>query len=221
MSREIRDSRGKTLADYVRPSVAVDTAVLSVDPDEGLVVLQVHRDTAVGWALPGTFLWEDETLADAVQRCLRTKANIGGLQPRQLHVFDRLGRDNRGWVLSVAHLAVVRADQLADRHPEGTRLAPVNAPGRLAHDHNEIITMAVADLRTRYTDKPDPDHLLGDRFTLRQLRQVHQAVAGEPIGPDKIDTFRRKMKLHLTETQDFDIADSGGRPARLFQRTDR
>jgi hypothetical protein len=29
------------------------------------------------------------------------------------------------------------------------------------------------------------------------------------------------MKLHLTETQDFDTADSGGRPARLFQRTDR
>lgn len=110
-------------------------------------------------------------------------------------MFDRLGRDDRGWVISVAHLAVVRADQLADRHPEGTRLAPVNAPGRLAHDHNEI-TMAVADPGARYTDKPDPDHLLGDRFTLRQLRQVHQAVAGEPIGPDKIDTFRRKMKLH-------------------------
>lgn len=65
-----------------------------------------------------------------------------------------------------------------------------------------------------------PDHLLGDRFTLRQLRQVHQAVAGEPIGPDKIDTFRRKMKLHLTETQDSDTADSRGRPARLFQRAD-
>lgn len=55
MSREFWDNRGKTLADYVRPSVAVDTAVLSVDPDKGLVVLQVHRDTAVGWALPGTF----------------------------------------------------------------------------------------------------------------------------------------------------------------------
>ena len=72
MSREFRDNRGKTLADYVRPSVAVDTAVLSVDPDKGLVVLHVHRDTAVGWALPRTCLWEGETLADAAQRCLPT-----------------------------------------------------------------------------------------------------------------------------------------------------
>ena len=81
--------------------------------------------------------------------------------------------------------------------------------------------MLFRSLRTRYTDKPDPDHLLGERFTLRQLRQVHQAVAGEPIGPDKIDTFRRRMKLHLTETDEFDTAESGGRPARLFRRADR
>lgn len=221
MARTHRDSAGKTLADYVRPSVAVDTAVLSVDPKRGLVVLEVHRPTGTGWALPGTFLWEGETLAEAVERSLRTKANISGLHPRQLHVFDRPGRDDRGWVLSVAHLVVVRADQLAERFPDTTRLMPVGAPGRLAYDHNEIIELAVADLRFRYKDNPDPDHLLGNRFTLRQLRHVHEAVAGAPIEADKIDTFRRKMKLHLDETDDFDTAESGGRPARLFRHADR
>lgn len=215
-----RDSAGKTLADYVRPSVAVDTAVLSVDPRRGLVVLEVHRSTGTGWALPGTFLWDGETLAQAVTRSLRTKANVHGLHPRQLHVFDRLGRDDRGWVLSVAHLVVVSADRLAERFADTTRLMPVGAPGRLAYDHNEIIELAVADLRNRYRDSPDPDHLLGEQFTLRQLRQVHEAVAGASIEDDKVDTFRRRMKLRLTETDAFDISESGGRPARLFRRTD-
>ena len=44
------------LADYPRPSVAVDTAVLTLDPKLGLVVLEVRRVTGTGWALPGTFL---------------------------------------------------------------------------------------------------------------------------------------------------------------------
>src|SRR5690348_2934954 len=110
--RPWRDSQGQTLADYVRPSVAVDTAVLSLDDDAGLVVLEVRRTTGRGWALPGTFLHEGETLADAVGRSLRQKANVRGLHPRQLHVFDDPRRDARGWVLSVAHVEVVPLDRL-------------------------------------------------------------------------------------------------------------
>ena len=100
-----RDSTGRSLADYPRPSVAVDTALLTLDPEQGLVVLQVRRNDEPGWALPGTFLHEGERLADAVKRSLRDKAGVRGLHPRQLHVFDDPNRDDRGWVLSVAHVA--------------------------------------------------------------------------------------------------------------------
>ena len=55
MTAEHRDSRGRALTDYPRPSVAVDTAVLTYHPDDGLLVLQVRRATGAGWALPGTW----------------------------------------------------------------------------------------------------------------------------------------------------------------------
>src|SRR3954468_22684838 len=107
-----RDSSGKALTDYPRPSVAVDTAVLTVpDDDPRLSVLLVRR--AVGhrgseWSLPGTFLHEGETLAVAVGRSLREKAGLAPeVAPRQLHVFDDPARDDRGWVLSVAHVAAL------------------------------------------------------------------------------------------------------------------
>ena len=100
-----RDTSGRNLTDYPRPSVAVDTAVLALDPEQGLVLLEVRRPTGMGWALPGTFIHEGETLAEAVDRSLRVKANVRGLHPRQLHVFDDPTRDDRGWVLSVAHVA--------------------------------------------------------------------------------------------------------------------
>src|ERR1700685_2285249 len=116
-----RDSAGKSLADYPRPSVAVDAALLTVMPGEAcLSVLQVHRAEGAdgdpaGWGLPGTFLHEGERLIDAVQRCLREKAGVEGTRPRQLHVFDKPDRDERGWVLSVAHMDVVRPERLAGR----------------------------------------------------------------------------------------------------------
>lgn len=213
--RAHRDTSGKTLEDYPRPSVAVDTAVLTVDPDAGLVVLQVRRGRGRGWALPGTFLHEGELLADAVRRSLADKANIRGLNPRQLHVFDALKRDDRGRVLSVAHLAVVPAGRLATRSAASTRLVSTDIHGELAFDHDEIIALAVADARARYEKSPDPDHLLGEAFSLRDLRLVHEAVAGHAL---QRDNFRRAMADQLKATGEF-TAGGRGRPAELFRRS--
>jgi 8-oxo-dGTP diphosphatase len=212
---EHRVVSGRKLTDYPRPSVAVDTAVLTLDPEHGLVVLEVRRPTGRGWALPGTFIHEGETLADAVGRSLRIKANVRGLHPRQLHVFDDPMRDDRGWVLSVAHVQVVRQEQLADRFAEMTRLVSIDAPGRLPFDHADIIRLAVADVRAHYRDEPDPDGLLGDEFTLRELRIAHEAVAGQAL---QRDTFRRAMEPHLVATGTSSVSGRG-RPAELFRRS--
>jgi 8-oxo-dGTP diphosphatase len=210
-----RDSGGRALSDYPRPSVAVDTAVLTVEPERGLLVLEVRRATGTGWALPGTFLHEGDTLAEAVDRSLSEKANVRGLHPRQLRTFDDPRRDDRGWVLSVAHVQVVPAEQLASRFGGTTRLVPVGAPGRLPYDHADIIALAVEHTRSRYTDKPDPDRLLGDEFTLRELRLAHEAVAGQPA---QRDTFRRAMEPHLAATGTM-TTGTRGRPAELFRRS--
>lgn len=209
-----RDTSGRKLTDYPRPSVAVDTAVLTLEPEHGLVVLEVRRPKETGWALPGTFVHERERLAEAVDRSLRVKANVRGLHPRQLHVFDDPTRDDRGWVMSVAHVQVVRLDQLADRFSERTRLMSVNAPGRLPYDHADIIKLAVGDVQMHYLDKPDPDRLLGDAFTLRELRMVHEAIAGQAL---QRDTFRRAMEPHLIGTG-VSSTSGRGRPAELFRR---
>jgi 8-oxo-dGTP diphosphatase len=206
----------RPLTDYPRPSVAVDTALLTLDPDRGLVVLQVRRNTGRGWALPGTFLHEGERLADAVDRSLRVKANVRGLSPSQLQVFDDPARDDRGWVLSVAHVEVVRVDRLASRFPEATRLMAVGHPGRLPYDHADIIVRAVDHIRARYADAPDPDRLLGDEFTLRELRLAHEAVADESL---QRDTFRRAMAPKL-EATGATATGGRGRPAELFRRAE-
>ena len=206
-----RDSHGRTLADYPRPSVAVDTAVLSVPADSPLSVLLVGGPGH--WRLPGTFLHEGETLADAVLRSLRDKAGVTGLSPEQLYVYDDPTRDERGWVLSVAHVDAVHADGLIP-DAELARLFAVAEVPRLPFGHESIIKRAVAHLRERYASAPDPAGFLIEPFPLRALQSVHEAVAGVPLPRD---SFRRSMEHALTPTG-ASASGSVGKPARLFTR---
>jgi len=185
-----------------------------------LSVLLVRRPEGVGgpqWALPGTFLHEGERLADAVTRSLADKAGVTGGHPAQLAVFDDPARDERGWVLSVAHLAVIpyaalAAVLLAD--PERVRLAPVSRLEPLPYDHKAIVAAAVGELRRRYADRPDPERVLGPRFTIRELNEVHEAIAGTTL---QKDTFRRAMEPHLSGTGTLS-SGSVGRPSQWFRR---
>tara|TARA_R110002124_G_scaffold94347_3_gene238296 strand:+ start:487 stop:1152 length:666 start_codon:yes stop_codon:yes gene_type:complete len=208
-----RDSHDRALTDYPRPSVAVDTAVVTVPPGASLSVLLAR--TGDEWRLPGTFLHEGERLADAVLRSLQIKAGVSGLSPRQLHVFDDPARDNRGWVLSVAHLDVVPWSRLTIDESLA-KIVPVTDAGALPYGHNDILDQAVATLRSSYASTPDPAGLLEHPFTLRQLQHLHETIAGEPL---MRDSFRRAMEPRLAATGEF-AAGTVGKPARLFVRVE-
>ena len=223
------DSSGRSLADYPRPSLAVDVALLTLDPDGRLAVL-LHERTekhATGeLSLPGTFVHHEERLRDAALRALRTKVGVTGQEPRQLKVFDEPKRDHRGWVMSVAHVDLVPPERLA---PDGVLapdclLAPVAGdPARaelpeghdqLAFDHAEIIADAVDWARKLYERAPDPRHLIGDEFVLFDLQRVHQAISHRAVHKD---TFRRHMLPQLLETGEL-RRGLVGKPARVFRR---
>ncbi len=211
-----RDESGRTLTDYPRPSVAVDTAVLTVAAGRLRVLLVRGSDGSQG--LPGTFLHPGERLADASLRALRDKAQVVGLAPRQLRVFDDPGRDSRGWVLSVAHLDAVRADLIP--LTDHSTLVPVDECPELRYDHTEIITHAAATLRDAYRRLPDPWHLLepGDgEVTIRDLRLLHEQVLGERL---VADTFRRTMLPGLRRTGRV-RRGTRGKPAELYRITGR
>lgn len=202
----------KSLTDYPRPSVAVDVAVLTVD-DHGLGVVVV--DGPRGLALPGTFLHPGERLSDAAERALRTKAGLTGTDFHQLAMFDAPDRDDRGWVLSMAHGAALPVDRL----PHGVRLVRIDdrsAVDPLAFDHAEMVSRAVDDLRARYARHVDPSGLLPAEFTVLELRRLYEAVYGRTLPKD---TFRR-LVVDVLETTGRMRSGGAGRPAEVFRRTD-
>lgn len=225
------------LTDFPRPSVAVDVAVLTVAGGRlGVVLWRRTGNTESGrWALPGSFVQAGERLDDTVARTLQTKCGLTGLAPTQLRVMDDPQRDNRGWVLSVAHLDVARAEALADRRADGeVQIAPLRlgestplaAKGSivalpdgqtaLPFDHEAIARLAVQALQARYVDRPDPAGLLDGPFTFLRLRNLHEIIAGQSL---QRDTFRRAMLAYVEPLDEMEQG-TAGRPARLYQRLD-
>ncbi|MFD6896034.1 NUDIX domain-containing protein [Rhodococcus sp. NPDC060086] len=201
-------SPSKPLTDYPRPSVAVDVAVLTV-VDETVKVLVV--DHPRGRALPGTFLHPGERLADAARRALHDKAGLDDVEFHQMAMLDDPERDDRGWVLSMTHSAAVRVE----RFPAGAQLLPVTDARQLAFDHEEIVALAVADLRRRYATAVDPSGLIGDEFTILELRRLYEVIYGRRFPKD---TFRRHLSHGLEATGEFS-REGAGRPAELYRKT--
>jgi 8-oxo-dGTP diphosphatase len=155
-----------------------------------------------------------------VLRSLREKAGISGRVPRQLQVFDDPERDDRGWVLSVAHVDVVPLVELEKAlQSDGVKLASV--PGEpelvagLPYGHAEMVGKAVEWLRAAYAESPDPGALLVEPFTLKELRDLHEVVAGSSL---MRDTFRRFMEPQLAGTGQMSDG-TRGRPSRLWRRS--
>ncbi|MER3421604.1 MAG: hypothetical protein C4290_14250, partial [Chloroflexota bacterium] len=118
--------------------IAVDVAVFTVrktpDIQDAWQILLVRREEpafAGKWSLPGVLVRAEETFDAAARRALQTKA---GLDARdwyieQLGTFGDPGRDTRGRVVSVAHVALVRSDDL--QLVPGTGITSIDwLPGR-------------------------------------------------------------------------------------------
>jgi len=196
---------------YERPSVAVDAALIAIR-DGALWTLLVQRaeHPAKGaWALPGVFVGFTESLDAAAARALSTKAQLSGVFIEQLYTFGDPDRDPRTRVISVAYYALVepRALERSAASPD-TRLArlsvpwldetggPVDAvdddgtPLPLAFDHAAILGTAVKRIRGKLDYAPIGFELLPPRFSLRELRLVHEAILGRQLNKD---SFRRRV----------------------------
>jgi 8-oxo-dGTP diphosphatase len=124
------------------------------------------------WALPGGFVEPTETVAEAAARELAEETSLTGVALEELGCFSRPGRDPRGWVVTVAHLATVPPERLGDVRAAddaaaaawldlrvlqgesdgglGYELAHDGAPvGALAFDHADILARAVARVVAR------------------------------------------------------------------------
>lgn len=224
-------------ARYDRPSLTVDLVLIGLQNGRpAALLLQRDRFPDAGkWALPGGFVGMNETLDAAAVRVLHGKAGIASAHLEQLYTFGAIGRDPRTRIVTVAYLALLaeQAFAAALRDTGALTAASIDVPWRgetggaisalgpdgqalpLAFDHGDILSLAIQRLRGKLDYSDVGFAFLSDRFTLRQLQDVHEAVLGTSLNKP---AFRRRMldKGWLATTGERET-DTSYRPAELFR----
>ncbi|MEO8907353.1 MAG: NUDIX domain-containing protein, partial [Microbacteriaceae bacterium] len=168
------------------------------------------------WALPGGPLGDAEGLADAARRSLRETTALAPSYLEQLYAFGEVDRSPGDRVVSIVYWALVGSDE-ARRALVGqnVRWFPADELPALAFDHNTIVEYALWRLRNKMEYSRIAHTLLGDTFTLAQLREVHEAVLGRRLDPAN---FRRAIQASAAVVDTGErVVGTRHRPPRLYR----
>ncbi|QDZ14388.1 NUDIX hydrolase [Humibacter ginsenosidimutans] len=217
--------------DRASVGLAVSTVIFALRSDdrfgaEGAVptlwlplVRRIREPFEGRWALPGGPLGASEGLADAARRTL---GDTTGLAPRyleQLYAFGDLDRSPASRVVSIVYWALVGSDEAARATVgQNVRWFAADELPALAFDHNLIVEYALWRLRNKMEYSRIAHALLGETFTLAQLREVHEAVRGKRLDPAN---FRRAMESSdsLVDTGER-LTGTPHRPPKLYRYDD-
>lgn len=205
--------------------LAADVAAFAMHQGQ-LQVLLVQRGSlphALTWALPGGFVQNGEELHEAALRELRTETAVE-LEPRhleQFYTFGAVGRDPRGRIVSVAHMAVLPAGTVrvtGGGNTLGAGWFAAHTPPPLAFDHAEILSRAIARLQIRLEYANLALEFLPESFTLPELQGVHEAILNRRL--DKRN-FRKRLLAAGVLITSGERRSGVGRPAQLYRRASR
>ncbi len=215
--------------------IAVDVVLFTLreaaDIEEMWQVLLVQTSDpafAGKWALPGVLVRREETFSSAARRALRTKAGLDAANwyLDQLGTFGDPARDTRGRVVSVAHVALERSDELLLAPGGGVLRAewvPVRRvpAGSLAFDHDAILRAAMNRIQSKLRYSWVAFQLLPERFTIPELRAVYAAILDPAILRLNTSNFKKAFSALFASGALVAVgerAEAGrvGRPADLY-----
>lgn len=204
--------KGTYTYDYPRPAVTTDCVIFGYDGKE-LKVLLIERgiEPFKGcWAFPGGFLNMDEDALAGARRELKEETGLEDAFIEQFHTFSEPGRDPRGRVITIAHYALVKIQEVEGGDDAAQAIwFPIGEVPPLAFDHDRILRMAMSRLKERIHFEPVGFELLPDVFTMPQLQNLYEAIL--EVHFDRRNFASKMLKLGILE-------DTGDRPAGASSR---
>ena len=204
--------------EYFKIAVSVDCVIFGYDNKE-LKVLLIKSDleefTGL-WSLLGDLVGTDEDLESGPYRVLKERTGLDDVYLEQVHTFGDLGRHPSGRVITAAYYSLIdiKHHQLKLTHNE-LHWHKVDDIKEMAFDHKKILDRSLDRLREQVMEYPIIFNLLPEKFSLRELQDLYQAILGF-----KLDrrNFRKKI-AHKDWLLDLDEMENDvpHRPGKLYK----
>ena len=191
--------------------LAVDCIIFGFD-NEDLKILLVKRDFEPEkgkWSLMGGFLKKDEVLDNAAIRVLNKYTGFQDIYMEQLYAFSEVNRDPVERTISVAYFALINVENHNEELIQNfnAKWFSVSDVPKLIFDHDKMIMHAIRRLRYRTSIKPIGFELLPEKFTMRQLQKLYEAILSKEL--DKRNFISKINSLDiLIKLEDKDMMSS-------------
>jgi 8-oxo-dGTP diphosphatase len=124
--------------EYRQPKLTVDVIIEMGDQRD--VILIRRKNPPHGWALPGGFVDEGETVEEAARREALEETSLHVELERQFHVYSDPHRDPRWHTVSVVFIGRAEGESRGADDAREARAFPREAlPEPLAFDHGQIL----------------------------------------------------------------------------------
>ncbi|PZX55693.1 NUDIX hydrolase [Algoriphagus chordae] len=194
------------------PNISYDSVIFGFSGEKlKILILEYHNIKT--FALPGGFVKVNEPLDEAVKRGLSERTGLDEIYLEQFHTFGSMDRFNPSvmrsilaeqghflenhWLLgrfiTVGYYALINYENVVpmpDELSDSIEWYDFDQVPQLMMDHNEIVQKALDHLRTNLDQKLLSFNLLPERFTMKELKQVYDAILGET---QNRANFQRKM----------------------------
>jgi 8-oxo-dGTP diphosphatase len=203
---------------YPKVALTVDNVIFGFE-DNKLKVLLIRSDLEVFkgmWSLLGDFSKETETLDEAAYRVLVERTGMTDVFLDQVHTFSNPYRHPGGRVITVAYCSLIniKHHELKTMDNE-LHWHNVKDLTMMAFDHLDVLQRCASWLQKRIQEHPLGFNLLPEKFSLRELQNLYEAILDVEL--DRRN-FRKKFFSmdFLVDTGEFE-EDVKHRPGKLYQ----
>ena len=203
---------------YPHPSVTTDCVIFGFDGGK-LKVLLVERGLEPykgRWAFPGGFVKMNESCEEGALRELEEETALKGTYVQQFHTYSDPNRDPRERVITVAFFALVRIQEVeAGDDANKAQWFAIDEVPLLAFDHDVILRDALKRLRERIHFQPIGFELLPEKFTMRQLQNLYEAILD--VHFDRGNFSKKMLHFNILTPLEETVRPTPKREARLYR----
>lgn len=200
--------------------VSIDCVIFGFH-DNQLKILLLKFKGVEAWALPGGFVFHNESIEEAANRILENRTGIKGIYLEQFFVFGDKNRQYREvheevmnkngiiskenhWLfqrfISIGFYALVDFSKVIPKPDDLSEICgwyDIEDIPHLAFDHLQIFQKALQTLRSSLDTKLVGFNLLPETFTMGELQSLYETILGKKL----IRTnFQRKiLSLEILE----------------------
>ena len=201
-----------------RVALSVDCVIFGFDENK-LKVLLIRSDLKKyqsKWSLLGDLVKPEEDLDASAYRVLKQRTGLNDLYLEQVHTFGEVTRHPAGRVVTVAYCSLINIQhhrlKILDNELHWHEIENVTD---LAFDHQKIFDACYIWLQKRVQEHPLGLSLLPNKFSLRELQNLYEAILN--IKLDRRNFRKKFFSMDFLVDMGEDEQNVPHRPGRLYK----